>query len=112
GQEFDRRPEHAKPSRVIMLIATDGHENASTEYTRAIVRERVERQRCQWQWEFVFLGANIDAFAEGGNLGFDPSNIAQYVPKGANVRNAFAGMNLSVSNYRAGGSARLDASEY
>jgi uncharacterized protein YegL len=107
GAEFSRRREEDKPARVIMLIMTDGKENMSVDYRRPQIVERVERQRRQWKWEFVFLGANIDAFAEGHGLGIDRRAIADYVPSGAGVRSAFYMMSNVTSSYRSGGDAQF-----
>ncbi len=110
GREFARRPEHQKPGKVLMLIMTDGKENASgAMFTKAGVIERIERQRQFWNWQFVFSGANIDAFAEGHGLGIDLANIAQYVPTSEGVRWAFSNMSQATRCYRSGGDATLQA---
>lgn len=57
----------------VVLIITDGLENASTEYTLAAVKGLIEARRAAG-WVFVFLGADQDSFAEGGRLGFSASN--------------------------------------
>lgn len=62
--------------KVVFVIQTDGHENASKhrlEEIRALIAEKEAEG-----WEFLFLGANIDAFAEGGNMGFKPTSTIQY----------------------------------
>lgn len=109
GLTFSRRPEEDKPGRVLTLIMTDGKENMSVDYTKAMIIERVERQCRQWNWRFVFLGANIDAFAEGHGLGIDRQSVADYVPTPTGVRSAFCMMSTATSSYRSGGSATLAA---
>jgi uncharacterized protein YegL len=54
---------------VICVITTDGHENASKEWTRAAVKEWINHQREVYKWEFIFLGANLDAVLEGESFG-------------------------------------------
>lgn len=61
-------PEHLRP-RVMVVVMTDGQENASREYTSARLRELTAEAQSRHGWSFVFLGANQDAFAESGKLG-------------------------------------------
>lgn len=69
GETLGRLPEAERPGKVIVLIATDGQENASKEWTKARVRELVEQQRGDYGWEFIFNGADQDGFGEAGALG-------------------------------------------
>ena len=62
GMEFAAMPEEERPEKVIVTIVTDGHENASRRYTLEDVRERINRQTCEYNWEFVYLAANQDEF--------------------------------------------------
>ena len=112
GEEFAARPEPDQPGRVLVLIMTDGKENASREYTKAQIVERIARQRRQWHWEFVFTGANIDAFVEGHGLGVSHQNTANFRPTAEGVRHMFAGVSNATLCYRAGGTATLDNQQY
>lgn len=71
------RPEDV-PDKTLFVITTDGMENASRYYTYEKVRSMIERQRERFGWEFIFLGANIDAAAEAKRFGIDPSRAANY----------------------------------
>ena len=66
------------PERTLFIITTDGMENASCRYTYGKVRKMIERQKEKYGWEFLFLGANIDAAAEAGKFGIDESMSANY----------------------------------
>ena len=66
------------PERTIFVITTDGMENASRVYTYDKVRRAIERQKEKYHWEFIFLGANIDAAAEAARFGIDSSRAARY----------------------------------
>lgn len=66
------------PERTLFIITTDGMENASRRYTYGKVRKMIERQKEKYGWEFLFLGANIDAAAEAGKFGIDESMSANY----------------------------------
>ena len=56
--------ENYRAKKVMFVIITDGEENASREYSARQVKEMIQRQKERFHWEFIFLGANIDA---GGN---------------------------------------------
>jgi hypothetical protein len=66
-------------------VITDGEENSSKEYTRAKVLEKIKHQQDPYKWEFVFLGANQDAFAEAGGLGIVRGNVTNYTPTSGSV---------------------------
>ena len=59
------------PEHTIFVITTDGMENASRSYSAAKVKRMVERQKEKYGWEFLFLGANMDAIAAADQLGID-----------------------------------------
>lgn len=61
GRRLADTPEADRPGKVIFAIITDGYENASTEFSRSQVFSMVTHQREKYGWEFIFLGANIDA---------------------------------------------------
>ncbi|MGI6221797.1 MAG: vWA domain-containing protein [Coriobacteriales bacterium] len=71
-------PEGHKADKVIFVITTDGLENSSREYSVAEVRREVERHT-EEGWEFLFLGANIDAVQEAGRIGIRADRAATYV---------------------------------
>ena len=66
------------PEKTLFIITTDGMENASHHYTYDKVRHMIERQKERYGWEFLFLGANIDAAAEAKRFGIDESMAANY----------------------------------
>ncbi|MBQ3120254.1 MAG: hypothetical protein IJC12_05220 [Peptococcaceae bacterium] len=66
------------PDKTLFIITTDGMENASKHYTYDKVRHMIERQKERYGWEFIFMGANIDAAAEAGKFGIDASMAADY----------------------------------
>ena len=61
--------EEDRPDKTLFVITTDGMENASHRYTYDKVKEMVERQKSKYGWEFLFLGANIDAIEVAGRFG-------------------------------------------
>ena len=62
-------PKSERAEKVIFVITTDGLENASREYSREQVKKMIEHEKEKYGWEFLFLGANMDAVAEAGSLG-------------------------------------------
>lgn len=66
------------PEKTLFIITTDGMENASHRYTYDKVRHMIMRQKERYGWEFLFLGANIDAAAEARRFGIDESMAANY----------------------------------
>ena len=78
GQRLKDMPENDRPGLVAFVIVTDGQENASREFTRAKVKEMIEHQQNVYKWQFTYLGANQDAFAEAGAIGIVKSATANY----------------------------------
>mgnify|MGYP000446391838 CR=1 FL=1 len=66
------------PEKTLFIITTDGMENASHRYTYDKVHAMIKRQREKYGWEFLFLGANIDAAAEAKRFGIDESRAANF----------------------------------
>lgn len=86
-----------KKKNVIFLVQTDGMENASQDYTAKGIKESVETKQ-KSGWEFVFYGANIDSFAEGGARGFAQTQNFAATEKG--VTNMYADMGTRAFMYR------------
>jgi hypothetical protein len=80
GERLAAMPEPQRPGLVVFVIVTDGQENSSREYTKAQVKEMIERQQNVYKWQFTFLGANQDAFAEAGSIGISLAAAANFSP--------------------------------
>ena len=70
--------EEDRPEKTLFVITTDGMENASRRYTYDKVKTMIERQREKYGWEFLFLGANIDAAREAARFGIRADRAADY----------------------------------
>ena len=70
--------EEDRPEKTLFVITTDGMENASRRYSYEKVREMITRQKEKYGWEFLFLGANIDAAKEAARFGIDADRAADY----------------------------------
>ncbi len=67
-----------RAEKVMFVIITDGMENASVEYSYSQIRKMIERQKKKYGWEFIFLGANIDAVETAGRFGIAQDRAANY----------------------------------
>lgn len=69
GARLRGLPEEKRPGKVLFIILTDGHENSSHQYSHSRVKEMIEQQEKQWNWKFIYLSADMNAFAHGTGLG-------------------------------------------
>jgi hypothetical protein len=86
------------PGLVVFVIVTDGQENSSREFSKARVKEMIRRQQTEHNWQFNFLGADQDAFAEAGALGIAAGGAANFSKD--KVLAAFAGTTKNVARMR------------
>lgn len=73
GLRLSHLDEASYPNKVIFVITTDGLENSSKEFSYSKVKQMIERQKEACNWEFIFMGANIDVAAESHKLGINPT---------------------------------------
>ena len=94
--------EEDRPEKTIFVITTDGLENASRNYTYEKVKQMVERQKEKYGWEFLFLGANIDAAREAGRMGIAPDRAVNYNCDSEGIARNYEGVNCAVTSIRSG----------
>lgn len=78
GNRLKNTSEKHRPGKVIFVITTDGMENASREFTYEKVKKLITHQQEKYNWEFIFMGANIDAAKEADSLGISIDNAFQF----------------------------------
>ncbi|MHC1721560.1 MAG: hypothetical protein AB9844_12940 [Clostridiaceae bacterium] len=100
GNTLARIPENERPSKVLFVIITDGFENASTEYTYNHVKKMIERQKSKYSWEFIFLGANIDAIDTAAKFGINKDRASNYCADKQGIALNYEAMNIVVSKIR------------
>ena len=108
GIDLGALAESERPGRVVFVVVTDGHENASTEYTLEKLRADIARQRDQFNWQFQFIGAGEDAW-QGAELGM---KSASFVRSGKAQARVYSQMNDSLKNYRSGDVAEFDMPDF
>lgn len=91
-----------KNNKVLFVIITDGMENASREFTIDKVKELVEFQKKEFNWEFLFLGANIDAIQTAKSFGIEASKAVQYHSDKIGTEKNYKVLNEAVSEFRSG----------
>ena len=94
--------EEDRPAKTVFVITTDGMENASSRYTYNAVRCMIEQAREQCGWEFLFLGANIDAIAEAKRFGISEKRAVRYACDGAGTALNYEVVGKTIGSFRAG----------
>lgn len=102
GAKLSKLSEDQRPAKVVFVILTDGHENASKEFTRAGIDQMIKHQRDFYAWEFVFLGANQDAIAAAKQIGIQAANALTYAANAQGTSEAFGSVSKNLINYRSG----------
>ena len=92
--------EEDRPERTLFVITTDGMENASRHYDLRRVRTMIERQKARYGWEFLFLGANIDAVDTAARLGIDADRAANFHCDAQGTQLNYAAVSDAVSAMR------------
>ncbi len=98
-------PDELRAEKVIFVIITDGMENASRTYGYNQVRRMIERQKERYGWEFLFLGANMDAVSVAERVGICADRAVRYRNDGSGVRKNYVAVERVVREMR--GSERM-----
>jgi len=89
-----------KPDNVIFVIQTDGHENKSTGFDGATIKEMIDFKEDECKWDFIYLGAGQDAIATGAKFGIKSGKAMSYNSDSIGTQTMFASVSASVSEYR------------
>lgn len=95
--------EEYRAEKVMFVIITDGAENASREYSSEKVKAMIEHEKEKYGWEFIFLGANIDAVETAGRFGIAADRAVDYVPDSRGTELNFKAMSDTVACFRSTG---------
>ena len=88
--------EQEKTEKVLFIITTDGYENASCTFNKAQIKEMIQGHK---DWEFMYIGADIDSFQEGQSLGIESSHIANYQKNTKGISKLFKAMSFASKMY-------------
>ena len=97
-----------RPGKVLFVIITDGMENSSREFSYEKIKEMVEHQKSKYAWDFIFLGANIDAIMTAGSFGISADRAANFVSDSSGTQLNYRVVSEAVSSIRKG--RNVDAS--
>lgn len=111
GNRLSDMPENSRPGKVLFVIVTDGLENSSTEFNRFKVKEMIAKQQTTYSWEFMFLGANIDAQEVAVDINIPFSNSMTFGANDGGTRSAFLSASNSAVAYTVGGAACANFSQ-
>ena len=93
--------EEDRPEKTLFVITTDGMENASRHYTYERVKAMIQRQKEKYGWEFLFLGANIDAAKEAARFGIEADRAANYHADTLGTKVIYEAVSETVCDFRA-----------
>lgn len=102
GYRLSATSEAERPGKVIFVITTDGLENASREFTYEKVKELIKHQQDKYKWDFIFLGANMDAAKEADSMGISRKNAYNFTASETGIDTMFCLASHVVSEKRRG----------
>lgn len=102
GKRLSAMDESVRPEKVIFLIQTDGEENASKEFSLKKVKSMIREQQEVYSWEFVFLGANIDAVSVAADIGIRQDRAMKYANNAQGTKEAFCSLSSNMASFRRG----------
>lgn len=109
GVRLEAMAEAERPDKIVFVIITDGEENASREFTKGQIKEMIGHQENVYNWLFVYLGANVDAFAEASSYGIAVGSAANYQPSAASVQAVYSTTSNNLRDVRRGSKSVKDA---
>ena len=104
-------PEAERPSRVVMVIITDGQENASREFRKDQIEKMIKEKQEKLSWQFVFLSADLNAIGDALASGVRPASVLAYDASQRAVGAAWTSLSRSISAYRAARRADVSFTE-
>ncbi len=94
---------NSRPDKTLVFIMTDGYENNSSEYSQDEIKKLVKKCTKKRNWEFFFMGADIDAFEQGSHIGVNTVNTVKTTGDAKGVRRSFSAVGATASLYAGGG---------
>lgn len=110
GSRLENSAEHDRAEKVVFVIITDGMENASHEYRHNQIREMIEHQKTKYSWEFVFLGAELDAKDVASSMGISGDNAMATAGNAIGTHAMYASTSKNLRSFRGGQSGSMSYS--
>lgn len=105
GKTLAQMSEHERPAKVIVMIHTDGEENASKEYQKVEIGDMIKHQEQKYQWKIAFIGTQFDVIGEAQNLNIAAASTLAYTNNSKGIADAYMVMTRAVNDCR---SATMD----
>ncbi len=102
-------PEDERPAKTMFVITTDGQENSSHEFSYEKIRKMVEKKQEKKKWEFLFLGANMDAISAAADIGIKADRATNFVCDAKGTAVNYAALSRAVSKVRKADAACMEA---
>lgn len=99
GRALSNTPEEERPEKVMFVIITDGEENASVEYSQNDVLERITHQKEKYNWDFSFIGANIDAEKAAKDIGISSMDAFAYSNNSIGMQSVYQSLDDVLRSY-------------
>ena len=103
SNKYEILDDNEKANKILCVITTDGFENASEEFTYDIIKKLIRRKK-EKNWEFIFLGANIDSVKVAGSIGIEKENAVDYKCDEQGIEINYECLNQAISSVRRCGS--------
>jgi hypothetical protein len=103
GAELRGRPADARPGRVVVLVATDGLENASLRYTSEMLHQAIDMQASKYGWEFIFMGTSEAAVLQAEAAGFQKGTTYSSSDTAGGIGSAYMAATNAVTRARTQG---------
>jgi hypothetical protein len=100
-----------RSGKVMFVILTDGHENASKEFTNAEVKKLITNKEKELDWQFIYLGVGADSFDDAASIGIQQANFVGYSSGASFALDGTRAMTQAVMTYRSTGSYSLNKDE-
>lgn len=108
GKKLSEMNEEERPSKIIVLIITDGQDNVSKKFKHSEIFDKITHQRTKYSWEVIFMGISEDQVQGAVNLGVAAHNSVAYTADSAGISSAYSAISGSMTNYRKGIAKQVD----
>lgn len=112
GKRFAKLNESERPGKILFVIITDGEENSSCQYSLDQIKKMITHQQDVYKWQFVFLGANQDAFQSAASFGILTRNTSNYYNTSKGINDVFLALNSNTRIYREASAEKVQTSSF